>query len=171
MGKRGGVFTGKTKLKFKRQDSDLALSYRLNDYFKVFCGIKYIGYSMISLNGSGLTNKHNGYGPGLGLSATFPIIGNLFLIGNVAGIYLWGKVKVTLPWTDKDAKYKEKGVNSTLQFAYYIEPVSTVISLGGRFQYIVTEYYDNDGMEDLFIANNKTKFYGITLTATYNFNI
>ncbi|MCL1865375.1 MAG: hypothetical protein FWF73_06135 [Spirochaetes bacterium] len=176
------------RFKYKRQDADITLSYSLNDYFKIFAGIKYIGYSMIIIPISEAPDKlledptkHNGFGPGLGLSATVPIIGNLFLIGNVSGIYLWGRVKGPAYYSyydagyvevikNEDAKYKERGVNSALQLAYYIAPASIIITLGGRFQYIVTEYYDRTANMAI-CAHNETKFYGITLTATYNFNI
>ena len=39
------------KSKITRYDSDLALNYRLNDYIKVFAGIKYMGLSLPSGNG------------------------------------------------------------------------------------------------------------------------
>ena len=36
----------KSKSKYKRSDSDLALNYRLGDYFKVFIGAKYLSYDI-----------------------------------------------------------------------------------------------------------------------------
>ena len=139
------------KLKIKRNDSDLALNYRLNDYFKVFAGIKYMNFKQ--------EFNHRGIGPGLGLSATYPIADNLFLLGTLSGFYLWGKEEDT---HDGDTKYKEYGFNSTLSLAYYIASASTTISLGGRFQYIKTDWSKD---------NMTHKIYGATLTATYSFSI
>ena len=42
-----GKFDTKTNtgdVKMTRMDSDLALNYRLNDYLKIFAGVKYLGY-------------------------------------------------------------------------------------------------------------------------------
>lgn len=144
--------------KMKRIDSDLALNYKLNEYFKVFGGIKYIGYSADVLF---FSTKIYLFGPGLGLSATYPIVGDLFLLANLSGIYLWGYSEV-VGFTGKEKlEYNTYGINSSLSLAYYIAPASTVISLGGRYQCLMS----NDD------SNNRTKFYGITLSATYSFSI
>ena len=133
----------------KRNDSDIALNFRLNNYFKLFAGMKYMSYSGIGNNTS--------YGPGLGISATFPILENLFLLANISIIYLWG---------DNDGgDFKEQGTNSSLSLAYYIASASTVISLGGRYQEFTTVYDDNNK------SRIKHEFYGVTLTATYTFSI
>jgi hypothetical protein len=59
--------------------------------------------------------------------------------------------------------YKEYGINSNFSIAYYISSISTVISLGGRFQYFITSY-------DKF-RSDRHMFYGATLTATYTFSV
>jgi hypothetical protein len=59
----------------------------------------------------------------------------------------------------------ERGVNTSLSLAYYIEPASTTINLGGRYQYIRTKYEENTDCMD------ENHFYGITLSATYSFGI
>ena len=76
----------KSKSKYKRSDSDLALNYRLGDYFKVFIGAKYLSYDITP----GATDKstfkiqsknidaHTSYGTGLGVSATYPLTENIF---------------------------------------------------------------------------------------------
>ena len=140
-----------TNIKLKRSDLDLALNYRLNNYFKVFGGIKYMGYKYLMDSDE---TDHSGIGPGLGLSVAYPLVENLFLLANISGMYLWG--------SDDGFKFIDYGINSGLSIAYYIVPASTVISLGGRFQYYkeVNDYY-----------TNTYKFYGATLTATYNFSI
>ena len=152
--------SSKPKSKMTRYDSDLALNYRLNDYFKVFAGIKYMGTSQPSGNGSSGWDQDS-LGPGLGLSCTYPITENIYGLATLSGFYLWGRFK-----EDKGKEnYNNYGINSTLALAYYIAPASTTISLGGRFQYFKVEYDKDDE------KNSKAKFYGITLTATYTFSI
>jgi len=174
-----------SKYKLKRKDSDLALNYRLNNYFKAFLGLKYIGFNISqqykSANMGEITDiKHNGYGPGLGLSATFPITDNVFLFGTVSGFYLWGKESRGFLWDPPnsgtlEADSTDYGINSNLSIVYYIAPASTTISLGGRFQYIKTDYRNitiAPPRYEVDVDNSgKTKFYGITLTATYSFGI
>ena len=171
---------GSTKVTSKRRDSDLALNYRLNNYFKLFGGIKYMGYKYsmdIFHSGYGWFNfkvDHSGFGPGLGISAAYPILDNLFFLASISGIYLWGDEEEKLPWAKEKTEFKEYGMNSSVSIAYYIAPASTVISLGGRFQYYKTAYGDHsgeDGDPDDDPVDEKNKFYGITLTATYNFSI
>lgn len=146
----------------KRYDSDLALNYRLNSYFKLFIGGKYMGYDY-KVDGASGTFKHRSYGPGAGISAVFPISGNFFLIGNAGFLYLWGK---QIEFNDEQTQdYMERGVNTSLSLAYYIEPASTTINLGGRYQYIRTKYEENTDCMD------ENHFYGITLSATYSFGI
>lgn len=139
--------------KFKRKDSDLALNYRLNNFFKVFAGLKYLGVSTTGFDWYGV-------GPGLGLSAAFPVAENLFLLANVSGFHIWST-------EDQEGKSKTHakgyGINSTLSLAYYIAPASTTISLGGRYQFINSDYKDSEV--------ETTKFYGVTLAATYTFSI
>lgn len=150
----------------KRYDGDLALNYRLNSYFKLFIGGKYMGYKY-ELEEYDITCKHASYGPGAGISAVFPLGGNFFVIGNIGALYLWGKQ--TDSGSDSEGgssiDYKEYGMNSSLSFAYYIEPASTTINLGGRYQYIRTKYEENTDCMD------ENHFYGITLSATYSFGI
>ena len=56
---------------------------------------------------------------------------------------------------------------TTLSLAYYIAQASTVISLGGRLQYLIANYESNA----IFLDSIKFAIYGVTLTATYTFNI
>jgi len=175
-----------TKPKFGRVDSDLALNYRLGDYFKVFAGIKYLSYGITPARTDLYTfeipvNKtvdiHTSYGPGVGLSATVPLIGNLFALGTVSGLYLWGSHDADIidkrptyppyPQLNVNLKYNEYGVNTTLSLAYYIAPASVVISLGGRFQYLKSDYNKNA----IYLDSIEFTSYGATLTATYTFSI
>ena len=174
-----------TKADFERNDSDLAINYRLNDYFKVFIGAKYLSYDIVpvkdnffgslSFDVTGM-KSHTSYGPGLGVSATIPIAGNIFGLATISGLYLWGKEKINIrdlsdvffP-VSRTLKigYNEYGINSNISIAYYIAQASTVISLGGRFQFIMADYKGNE----IYLSDIKFMIYGVTLTATYTFGI
>ena len=169
--------------KITRSDSDLALNYKLNDYFKIFIGAKYLAYdiklSYIDYTDSYFysNSKHSSIGPGLGLNATFPISGNIFVLATLSGFYLFSPGEkfedkgiyndIAVP-VHMTIGYNEYGFNSNISIAYYIAQISTVISLGGRLQYFITDYYD---YEPFLINKIKNMFYGITLTATYTFGI
>ena len=141
-----------------RIDSDITLNYRLNYYFKVFAGAKHLGTYITE------GERFRSYGPELGLGFTFPILDNLFFLANLSGFYLWGNEKQ--PDAGGNTKINDYGINSTLSLAYYIAPASTTISLGGKYQYIKTDY--NDDSEGEY---RKCTFYGVTLSVTYTFNI
>ena len=141
--------------KMSRTDSDLALNYRLNNYFKIFAGAKYMSYKMPDFN-------HSSTGPGAGLSVVVPVGGDFFILGNISGLYLWGKDDTK----DSTDKFNEYGANSSIAAAYYIASTSTTISLGGRYQYFKTDYDGTGNSRDL-----THKFYGVTLSANYSFSI
>jgi hypothetical protein len=153
----------------KRHDSDLTLNYRLNDYLKVFAGVKYRRIEADSNKGANLPViihdlKANSIGPGLGLNVVYPLFANIYLFGTGAGLFAVRKAEYSLGSSGdtKDNRYYQSyGYNLTFGLAYYIEPVSTVINLGGRYQCFMDR-------KDMSI---KDSFYGITLTATYSFEI
>ena len=170
--------------RIKRSDSDLALNYRLHDYIKVFIGAKYMAYEIklsyddIYRGHCDSQSKHTSIGPGLGLSGTYPVTDNIFILATVSGFYLYSageKFEDNKIYDDRNTKpvnitvgYNEYGINSTIQVAYYIAPAATVISLGARYQYFITDYYD---YKPFMIDSIKNKIYGITLTATYTFSL
>lgn len=143
-----------------RYDSDLTLNYRISSYFKLFAGAKYMGFTW-EPNG-----KHQAIGPGAGVSAIFPAGGNFFILGYISGMYLQGNEE------EKSRDYKETtteyGGNASISLAYYIPDASTTISLGGRYQQLKITYADDNGGDT---PDNMSKFYGVTLTAVYTFNI
>jgi len=167
--------------KFKRIDSDLALNYRLNNYLKVFAGAKYLSYDIVPNNDDKgfffkKINPHQSYGAGLGVSGTVPIMGNLFGLATLSGLYLFGKDSFVTKgiWDssiqkDVNIAYNEYGFNSNISLAYYISDYSTVISLGWRFQYLIADYKDKDN--DISLDYIRFIIHGVTLTATYNFSI
>ncbi|MCL1864499.1 MAG: hypothetical protein FWF73_01660 [Spirochaetes bacterium] len=170
--------------KIKRSDSDFALNYRFHDYFKVFAGAKYMSYKIklsyddIYRGHCDSQSEHYSLGPGLGLSATIPITENIFLLATFSGFYLYSngeKFKDNKLYDDRYPKpvnvtvgYNEYGINSNVSAAYYIPKISTVISLGFRFQYFITDY---DNYEPFLINSIKNQIYGVTLTATYTFGL
>jgi len=152
--------TGNDNIPIKRYDSDITLNYRLNSYFKVFLGGKYVGFTWDP------EGKHQALGPGAGVSSILPVGGNFFVLGYVSGMYLWGEEED--PSRDYKADAREYGMNASLSLAYYISAASTTISIGGRYQQIDIKY---DGSDNDVTPDSKSRFYGVTLTAVYSFNI
>ena len=174
-----------TDFKSNRIDTDIALNYRLSEYFKVFGGIKYLSFDMMRVPNyfylalPQLYDQqvlHRSLGLGLGLSATILVSENIFLLGTFSGFYLTnaGKEKIaviddlaTMEIINRSkAKYRDYGINSQVSAAYYIASISTAINLGGRIQYFITDYNN-----DKYPVTVKHVIYGITLSATYSFNI
>ncbi|MCL2026455.1 MAG: hypothetical protein FWG92_06590, partial [Leptospirales bacterium] len=79
--------------KLKRNDADLLLNYRLNDYFKAFVGLKYITLASkrsfsTGVDGAIYEIEHSGAGPGVGLSCAYPITPDIFFLANLSVFYL-----------------------------------------------------------------------------------
>jgi hypothetical protein len=142
--------------------------------------MKYLSYDITPAETDILNFKienidtHTSYGTGLGLSVTYPLTENLFVLGTLSGLYLWGADKAVIKdiangniMRSLNIGYNEYGMNSTLSLAYYIAPASTVISLGGRFQYLIADYKNNA----IYLDSIKFAIYGVTLTATYTFSL
>ncbi len=155
--------TAVSNYEMTRYDGDFAVNYRLNDYFKIFIGAKYTNYNY-EFEDDDVEMKHSGIGTGSGLSLIVPVYSGFFFIMNAGGVYLWGTEKTEFSNDDKNTeKSKDYGVNTTAALAYYIEPASVTLSLGGRYQYIINNYEDS--------ASEKHKFYGVTFSAIYSFDI
>jgi len=147
--------------KFDRYDSDIAFNYRICGYLKVFAGAKYLYVDVDKGDGT-----HKAVSPALGIGLTIPVGRSLFLLGNISGLYGWGSEKGFLPTGDRfESDLIEKGFNSTLSLAWYIDSMSTTLSLGGRYQRAWATY-DNELLDD---ATNT--FYGITFGAIYSFGL
>ena len=70
---------------------------------------------------------------------------------------------------DVNLAYNEYGFNTNISLAYYVSDISTVISLGWRFQYLLADYKDKNN--DISLDYIRFIIHGVTLTATYNFSI
>lgn len=146
---------------YERYDSDLAINYRINSYLKLFAGAKFLYIDVDSGE-----SYHRVTSPSLGVSLTIPMAQSLFLLGNLSGFYGWGSEKGFLPTGDRfRSDLDEKGFNATISLAWYIDSMSTTMSLGGRYQRAYT-VYDND-----LISDATHTFYGITFGAIYSFGL
>jgi hypothetical protein len=144
----------------KRYDSDTALNYSINRYIKLFGGAKAMGYSWKD-------GSHYGVGPALGIGLTLPLSESLFLLGNLSGLYGFGREEHDEAMGGGSSAAREAGFNTTLSLAYYIESASTTITLGGRYQWFTIKYVDNS---DEF-SGASLMFYGVTLSAVYSFEL
>ncbi len=163
-----GKFGAKQYLtEIKRYDSDTSLSYSVNRYLKVFAGFKYMGFEWDNEEGSG-GGSHKAMGSGLGLAVTAPLADAFFLLFNISGIYVSGEEKQDDFWPGmpNGSDLTETGGNSTISLAYYIQEISTTITLGFRAQYVKINYENNDYASDADMT-----FYGATLSAVYSFDI
>lgn len=153
--------TGSNTITNTRYDSDLICNYRISNYFKIFAGAKYIGFTWEE------DGKHQALGPGAGISTVFPVGGNFFILGYFSGMYLRGQ-EDGAKGSSYSVKTNEYGGNASLSLAYYIQSASTTISLGGRYQQLKIKYDNN---ESGMTPDSMSKFYGVTLSAVYSFNI
>ncbi len=153
-----------------RYDGDTVINMKLNRYFKLFLGLKYSAfkYDLTSSIPTGASYtakfKHSALGPGAGLSVTLPLSQNLFISGSLGGLYLRGSEDYSdSQGNSSSLDIKDKGYNSGASLLYYIAPASTTIILGGRYQKVKTKYEDG--------YTNKSRFYGVTLSAVYSFSL
>jgi hypothetical protein len=138
--------------KYRRSDSDLTLNYSLNSYFKIFGGSKFMQFTRGNM-------YHRAVGPGIGAGFIFPLVGNLFLIGNGSYSYLgYGRVKNG----SAVKEIIEYGYNLNGGFAYYIAAASLTINLGYRYQYYTTEVKNVSSKSDFI-------FKGVTASIVYSF--
>jgi hypothetical protein len=148
------------EIDLERYDSDLAVNYRIGNFFKLFAGAKYVAFTWSN-------GEHKAFGPGAGISGILPLGSDFFVLGYISGMYLFGNEEGTIE-QDYDTTAREYGGNASLALAYYIPAASTTISLGGRYQQIKITY---DDPIDEMVEDSVSRFYGVTLTAVYTFNI
>jgi hypothetical protein len=146
--------SGSTKL--TRTDSDTTLNYSINKYFKIFPGIKFMRFSFTN-------GYHQSAGPGFGCGLTLPIFDSLFFVANGSGSYLFGRHKGGGSG-DSTVGMREYGYNLTASLAYYIEEITTTVTLGYRYQFFHTQYTSTTNESDLDHV-----FRGFTASIVYSF--
>jgi hypothetical protein len=149
---------GGGKNDINRFDSDTAINFSINKYVKIFGGPKFMGYTQPGFS-------HLGLGPALGVGLTLPLSESFFVLWNISGAYLWGEHNEDDPDGDRSTNYVEPGMNTNLSLAYYIDAISTTITLGYRYQIFGT-FYDSDRGTDM-----THQFRGVTLSAVYSFGL
>lgn len=169
---------------------DAAIGFTLNDFatlfagYKVFTGTIAIDDSVISSGGYTWYNHENK--PSMEFFSHCAAIGgilrySLFEGGsislNLSLLYVYSTLKLSVvsevstaltqihydsPGGSEKVNASGLGGNAVLAFTYFIEPLSTAVSLGGRFQYVT--YYNNSD-----VAMDDEMVYGIMLTAMFLF--
>lgn len=135
-----------------RYDSDTTVSYSLNQIFRLFGGLKIMGYHYEH-------GDHRGWGPGFGASLVLPMAENLFFSIILSGFYLWAEQEDEYSAMD----YSEYGASVSVSFVYVIPSSSVSFSIGGRYFYFETK---PDQIYNYY-RNEKHHFYGITASAMY----
>jgi hypothetical protein len=149
--------------KYRRYDSDTVVNYSITRWLKIFGGLKYIRFdynatgTQPSMFGSA-DSSYRSMGPGGGIGLMLPLSNSLFAIANISGLYCFAKFRE--PGARDDAR--DIGYNITAALAWHIATASTTLTLGGRYQYLDSQY-------DTVDYDSKTKFYGITFSAVYHF--
>lgn len=193
-----GLYRLPLHLDVVKWDLDVLVNYALNNYVKVFVGMRVQGYDYdvksITYN---LTNPtiadyvpykvyQRGWGPGIGASLTLNLWGPIYLLSNASALYLSTNHRLSgYAWTGWAAVYHTVGFNGATALSFYIKQASVTISLGGRYQYLhylLDDRRTNDWFYSLYAmyqsvmqANynlmNDDHFYGITLAATYSLTL
>ena len=167
---------------YKREETDVSLMYILNDSFSVFAGYKRLHFDILKLNSAHATdgyptvsdefdNQFHIHGPGTGILYKLPLAENLSASVSTSLIYFFMKYygyfleDTTTDIIAAHVDYTYNGIcnNTTLNFSYYLDSISTAINLGARCQ--VIKYLDKSDAPRLDYDLN----YGLTLSALYFF--
>jgi hypothetical protein len=171
-----------------KYDLDATLSYTINPVIKIFWGLKYQRYTWSRNSTMGYTgfpalikldSTSNNYGTGLGISFTFNLSGNLYVLLNISSLYILNDIQndqttIMLPSiyypVDTNTTVHSFGGNATLSLAYYFDTINTTLSVGGRYQYIRYLKSGNTNI-DAQIHSLRDQFYGVFVSAIYTFNM
>ncbi len=158
-----------SSLKAKKYDCDLLVGYQINALFKFFFGPKYQGYQYKKNNSSNLIFttstediKYHSGGLGVGVGCTVPITGDLFLLMKFSGVVLVGSQKGSSDHGDRTSV--AYGGNEIVTLAYHIRAIKTVISVGGRLQYLYLHITPHR-----YYPTRHDIFYGINMSAGVSF--
>lgn len=142
-----------------RADIDLTFSYKLSNYFKAFCGIKYQEYNFSgegsftyatssgTLDASGDPTGCMQLGLGGGLGFSYPISESFSFSGTLS--YLILAIDLSPIWISQvnsttAEQYQDRprirgtaqGGNSVMLLSYLCDPINTTFSIGYRFQMV-----------------------------------
>ncbi len=167
--------------KVTREEGEMNLMYAVSRHFRVFAGYKTQAYTETTgkngitinpLSGS-IPDWNNEFwisGPGAGIAVVVPVAEHLSVSASTSLIYqsiryqgyyvtymgVVGGNKITY-------NYSGIGNNSALVLSWSLPSINTVISLGGRFQYL--RYMAKGDAPSL----GNDYYYGVTLAAVYYF--
>jgi hypothetical protein len=174
-----------------KYDLDSTLNIVLDNNIKLFLGLKYQNYNyskvdLIQINPMDVslfgrdTVHFNGLSGGIGFGLNFKLNQNLFIYWNLSALYQKPIIRLrqnryliippnVVHFPKKIIPvYDAMGGNLSISIAYRIDPISTTLSLGFRYQFIYTFGKDRKG----FDLNNKwDHFDGITLAAVYSYQL
>lgn len=159
----------RTTMRAKKYDCDLLVTYQINSFFRFFFGPKYQGYQYNKRNieyfsyttPSEDVHYHSG-GLGAGVGCVLPITSDLYLMMSFSGIVLIGSQKGSNDQGDRTSV--AYGGNELVTLAYHIKAINTVISLGGRLQYLYFHITPHR-----YCPENHDIFYGINMSAGVSF--
>lgn len=173
-----------------RWDLDISMTYKINQQFKVFTGFKAneivttadseqyqddevtITSPFTKSSGGWDMEGVENYGPALGINFSIPVAENTALILSTSVFYTISEFSIneyyeSSPYVIEAKKleynYTGRGNNSTVTLSYFIEPMSTALSIGGRFQFF--NYQEKGDSPSL----SNDYFYGITASAMFFF--
>ncbi|MDI9425430.1 MAG: hypothetical protein QM472_11380 [Spirochaetota bacterium] len=171
-----------------KYDLDVAVNYAVSGSIKVFAGAKYQGYVYqtrdrnIDIASGLVVDESSGrigwrsIGPGLGIGVSLPLGDSLFLLCNVSGIVMYSTLDTTFDEKQSWA-YISYGANGSLSLAWYVDSITTTLSVGARYQYLYNDNYaaksDSLGDNNPGSGWDKTadRFYGLTFSAVYSFEL
>ena len=143
-----------------RTDLDIAISYALNDTFKVFAGYKYQKYIVESTE-EGFTLELEGtvHMPGAGAGFAIPVSDTVLLGLQAGGFY------VISSFEDQAYEYEMEnmfGFNAEANLSFLLSP-QWIMQGGYRFQRFSVEFAETDAPDETFTDT----FHGLTIGAVY----
>jgi len=172
-----------------RRDIDLTFGYKLNHYFKAFCGIKIQEYNFSgkgrftyatssgTLDASGDPTGCRQYGLGGGLGFSYPISESFSFSATLS--YLLLSIDLSPVWISQvnsttAQQYQDRprirgtaqGGNSVMLLSYLCDPINTTFSIGYRFQMVYLSskpegeiYPSNTGDQSLEIYDGTIEYF------------
>lgn len=178
----------------ERMEIDVMLSYRLFPVLSLYVGYKNFSYG---IKGDGTyrgvnqttgstfessedeMGNYSGSGYGAGINSNFSLGEGFFLGLGVSALYIIGSFDLasveirngeTQRRSSGNINYIGTGLNISANLSYYFSSISTVITVGGRYQFLKQKH--DDSMPDAYgIDGNTDRFYGITFSALWLVNL